>query len=189
MKRFGMLCAACAATLLFSGCGAEKTDPMKEEMLLTAPDDFDADYSNCLKTYFQAVENKDFETYKTVVYPPYLTVYEEYLKGTDSSLEAAFETLCTRFDEDGYASWHLTELSVSESTGGEADSDAFFEAYVNGGVFDEQFVEQCKKETKEIKDIVFSVGALYEGDETPVAVVSDSEILMMKTDAGTYLFG
>jgi hypothetical protein len=122
MKRFCVWSTVCAAVLLLTGCSTEeKTDPMTEEMTVTVAEGFDADYSACLKTYFEAVENKDFAAYQSVVYPPYLEVYTEYLKESDKTPESAFETLCSRFDEDGYNSWHIAEISLSESTGGEKD--------------------------------------------------------------------
>jgi hypothetical protein len=162
---------------------------MTTEMTVTAAEGFDADYTNCLKAYFTAIEQKDFAAYQSVVYPPYLDAYTEYLKQSGKTLESAFETLCQKFDEDGYERWHITDLSVSEAEGGETYVDSFFDAYISGGVFDEKFKEQCRKDANEVRDIQFSLAVLYEGDDEPVPVATGSEILMLKTDAGTYLFG
>ena len=44
-------------------------------------------------------------------------------------------------------------------------------------------------EAEEIRDVQFSLQALYSGDEEPVIVVNGNEIMMVKTADGTYLFG
>lgn len=189
MKRFTAWSTACAAVMLLTGCGTQEPDPMKSELTVSAPEELDTAYTDCLKTYFEAIENKDFAAYQSVVYPPYMEVYKEYLKKSDKTVEAAFETLCTKFDEDGYERWHITGLEAAEAEGGEDGVNSFFDAFVAGGVFDEAFKEQCRKDTNEVRDIQFSLSILYEGDEEPVPVATGSEILMMKTDTGTYLFG
>ena len=191
MKHFGMLCAACAAVMLCSACGTgNKTDEMMQaDMTLTVPEGFDQAYSDCLKTYFEAIEHKDYAAYQSVVYPPYLDVYADFLKENDKTVESAFDEMCTRFDEDGYESWHITELQVPEYTSDETSTDAFFQAFVAGNVFDDAFVEQCKKDAQELQDVKFSLYVLYQGDEEAVPVAENKEILMVKTSDGTYLFG
>ena len=51
------------------------------------------------------------------------------------------------------------------------------------------YYAQKIKEAEEIRDVQFSLQALYSGDEEPVTVVSGNEIMMVKTADGTYLFG
>ncbi|MCQ2417240.1 MAG: hypothetical protein MJ071_05445 [Oscillospiraceae bacterium] len=209
MKKLAII-SECLALLALTACGASpavtengekdgsesvsESSAAKESdaasgLVMQTPEGFDEEISECLKTYFTAIEQHRYAGYEETVYPPYVEVYAEYLKEREMTLETAFDSLCSRFDEDGYDSWHLTELVAEETELTEDELNNFFDAYVSGGVFDEAFVEQCKEDADEIKDIKFTLYALYEGDEEAIPIVTGSEILMLKTEAGTYLFG
>ena len=187
-----LICTAGAAMLCLTACGTAEESSMPTmdgEMTMTAAEDFDPAYGDCLKRYFEAMEQKDFYAYKAVVYPPYLDAYSAYLAKNDSTLEQAFSSLCTRFDEDGYESWHVTELQLSYYAGEDEPLEAFFEAYTGSDVFDDDFVAACYEQATDMQDVVFTVYALYSGDDAAVPVVTNGEILMLKTDDGTFLFG
>lgn len=186
-----------SAMLCLTGCNAgnaqsdpaESTAKSQEGLTVSASEEVDSAYSDLLKTYFTAVEQKDYETFKKTMYPPYLESFNAYLKEQGTTPEENFESLCTRFDEDGYESWTLTNLSISYYPEENVDLDGFFNAFIEAGIFDDQLAENCKKEAEDIRDVQFSLQALYSGDEEPVTVVSGSEIMMVKTADGTYLFG
>ena len=65
----------------------------------------------------------------------------------------------------------------------------FFSTYENAGVFDSAFTEQTKKDAKEMRNVKFTLYALYAGDDEPVAVAENREIIVIKTEDGAYLFG
>ena len=184
-------CAGGASSSADSGVELSRTDlaVQQSEMTVSAAD-LDPAYADVLERYFRAVEQGDFDAYKRAVYPPYLEAYEAYLSQKDgSTLEDYFRQLHTRFDEDGYSGWHFTQLSASYYSDDEADVEAFLTAFQESGVFDADFTEQCRSETDEIRDIAFSLRALYDGDTEDVQVVSGSEIIAVKTANGAYLFG
>ena len=86
-------------------------------------------------------------------------------------------------------SWTLTDLHISYYPEEKVDLDDFFSAFKDAGILDDKLIEQCKKESEEIRDVQFSLYALYAGDEDAVPVVNGNEIMMVKTKDGTYLFG
>ena len=189
-----------AAMLCLTGCGSANTQKPEESAasevekcgedgLNIITEDVDAVYCDTLRTYFTAIEQKDIEAFRSVMYPPYLEAYNAYLEKQGSTPEENFEALCTRFDEDGYESWKLTELKLSYYPEDKVDLDDFFQAFIDAGIFDEKLAEECKKNAEEVRDVQFSLQALYAGDEEPVTVVSENEIMMVKTADGTYLFG
>lgn len=199
MKRLiaaGML----AAVLCLTGCSnsdaqkpeesaASAAEKCGEDGLSIITEDVDAVYCDTLRTYFTAIEQKDFDAYCKTMYPPYMESYTEYLKTQDTTPEENFDKLCKRFDEDGYESWKLTSLHLAYYPEEKLDLDGFFDAFKDAGIIDDKFIEACKQEAEEIRDIQFSLQALYESDEEPVTVVSGNEIMMVKTKDGTYLFG
>ena len=202
MKRL-IAASILAAILCMTGCSAEnaqssensaessvQNDTNTEKGLqIDAAEEVDSAYIDTLKVYFTAIEQKDYEAFKKTMYPPYLEAFNAYLQAQGSTPEENFQSLCTRFDEDGYESWTLTNLQVSYYPDENVDLDDFFSAFIDAGIFDEKLAEDCKKNAEEIRDVQFSLQALYAGDEAPVTVVSGNEILMVKTADGTYLFG
>lgn len=192
-----------AAMLCLTGCSmgtvqsSENSAELEEQskadssdgMTVHAEEGVDESYVETLKAYFTAIEKKDIEGFRKAMYPPYLEAYNAYLEKQGKTPEENFEQLCSRFDEDGYESWTLTELNVSYYPEEKVDLDDFFEAFTEAGIFDEALVEKCKTEAEEIRDVQFSLQALYSGDEEPVTVVNGNEIMMVKTADGTYLFG
>ena len=65
----------------------------------------------------------------------------------------------------------------------------FFTTYQKDGIFDDAFIEAAKKDAKEYQNVVFSLAALYAGDEEPVTVVQGKQLCMIQNEAGVYLFG
>lgn len=184
---------ACSGTAQqSSGAEIEETsskESRSEGLTIHADEDVDSAYVETLKTYFTAIEKKDFAAFQSVMYPPYLESYNKYLNDNGTTPEENFEKLCTRFDEDGYESWTLTDLHISYYPEEKVDLDDFFSAFKDAGILDDKLIEQCKKESEEIRDVQFSLYALYAGDEDAVPVVNGNEIMMVKTKDGTYLFG
>lgn len=190
MKRFLTLCAA---ALLLTGCSAsgssapESKTEIPAELTVEPDEGFDEAYANCLRDYFAAIGNADYDAYKKTVYPAYLDCYAKYLATENETPESAFDALCHRFDEDGYESWRLTTLTVGDCAN--ADIDGFFETYQKWGFVDEAFVTATKAEAQEIKHVQFSLYALYAGDEEPVCVARAAETVMLKTADGVYVIG
>ena len=195
MKRI-LIAGICAAMLCLTGCGGTGAEPEQSSaaehsggLTVHAEDDVDSAYTDTLKAYFTAIEQKDYEGYQALMYPPYLQSYYAYLEAQGAKPEETFDKLCKRFDEDGYESWTLTDLDVSYYPEDKVDIDDFFAAFRDAGIISDELIGNCKKEAEEIRDIQFTLYALYKGDEEPVAVVSGNEIMMVKTPDGTYLFG
>ena len=190
----GMLClTACSgeSSIAESSTSAAET---QDGITLHTAEDVDTRYAETLKRYFDAINAKDYDAYLSTVYPPYSEAYSAFLTEKGSSLEQAFAEMCTRFDEDGYESWKLTDLTVSyykketEYVQSDGISD-YFSAYVKMGVLDEGFEETCRKNAEELRDVQFSLSALYAGDDAPVTVVSGQEIMMLIDKDGCWLFG
>lgn len=180
-----------AAVLLLCGCQQEDTDTdSTKTSTITATYDtetFDKGYADCIAAYFDAVQNQDFAAYQQTVYAPYAETYGKYLESKGKTLESSFAGLASQFDEDGYASWKFTEVQMNYYA--QEDPDDFFETWVKLGIFDEQFVTDCKAEAIAIHDVEFTLYALYEGDKEAVPVVQGGEMMMIQTEQGYYLFG
>ena len=190
MKRM-IAAGICAVLLLCTGCAESSTEAPEtaQGLNVQADEGVDAEYAECLKAYFEAVEHRDYDAYRAVLYPPYAEAYSAYLEKEGTDPKDAFAELCSQFDEDGYESWTLTELTVSYYPEEKVDLDDFFKRYASAGIFDNDFGEKCKKEAEEIRDLQFSLYAQYAGDEEAVPVVKGSELIAVKTADGTYLFG
>lgn len=190
------ICGICAALLCCTGCAASSAadgesavEEIGDEMAVEAAEGFDPEYQKLVTGYFLAIETQDFEAYKAAMYPPYLEAFEKYVTKNGSSLEESFHDVCHRFDEDGYDGWRLTKLELSYYPEDKVDFDDFFKAYISAGIFDEQFAEDCRADAEEIRDVQFSLYALYSGDDEPVKVVGGSELIAVKNADGIYLFG
>ncbi len=190
MKRFLTLC--CAA-LLLTGCAAsesaapESVTEIPETLTVEAEEGFDQAYADCLRDYFAAIGSADYEAYKKTVYPAYLECYAKYLATENETAESAFDSLCHRFDEDGYESWRLTTLTVGDCANSNIDN--FFETYRKWGFIDDAFVTAAKADAQEIRHVQFSLYALYAGDEEPVCVARGVETLMLRNADGIYVIG
>ena len=69
------------------------------------------------------------------------------------------------------------------------DLDDFFHAYSAAGIFDDAFVESTKKDASEMHDVLFTLYALYDGDEEAVPIITNGEMFVLKNAEGAYLFG
>ncbi len=181
-----------SALMLLTMSSCENTssgsEPPQDGIVLQYEEDqFDAAYAECIKRYFEALEKSDFTGYEETVYPPYQIVYASFLESNGSDLETSFQSMKKQFDEDGYENWAFTKLELSYCA--TEDVDNFFETWINAGIFDEAFANDCKADATEIRDVQFTLYAQYEGDDYTVPVVQNGEMIMLKTDAGCYLIG
>lgn len=170
---------------------SDTKESTEDGLTIRAAADVDDDYISLLRKYFKAVENEDYDTYLTLLYPPFkdaFAAYVESLEG-DETLKDVFSDVCHRFDEDGYESWKLTTLEMENMPEEGIDIDSFFDAYIKAGYFDESVKKECLDSSENIQDIRFSLYALYEGDEEPVRVVNQNEIIVLKNKDGVFLFG
>lgn len=190
--------AVLATAMLLSGCNESSSGSTAESsvsqgntaMTVSVTDEtFNKDYADCVRKYFEAIDKEDYAAYEAQVYPPYQEAYSEFLKNNGTSdLQSAFADMHAQFDEDGYAGWHFTQLDLDYCEN--EDIDDFFNAYVNAGIYDEAFVEACRKDAKELRDIQFTLYALYDGDAEATPVVQNGEIIVIQTNDGKYyLFG
>ena len=175
-----------AAVMLLCSCSRKEGSA---EGIAAAYDaaNFEKGFADCISAYFEAVQNKDFIAYKQTVYAPYAEVYGNYLESKGKTLEASFASMADQFNEDGYESWDFTEIQLNYHPN--EDVDDFFETWVEIGVFDEQFAEDCKAEAIAIRDVEFTLFALYKGDKAAVPVVQGGEMIMIQTEKGYFLFG
>ena len=186
-----LCCAGCGSkdsSTAESSTGSSAVSAAEDGIRLNAPN-VDADCAACIKAYFEAIDNKDFDAYVKTVYPPYKEAYDKLLAEKGDNPEDDFAELCSRFDEDGYESWSLTDLTLSYYEHEDTSIDNFLSRYVESGVFDEQFVTDCKADSEEIHDVIFTLSALYQGDDTPVTVVDGSGILAVKNKDGWFVLG
>ncbi|MBP0987592.1 MAG: hypothetical protein J6S92_04865, partial [Oscillospiraceae bacterium] len=203
---FGVILLAALTLLSMTGCsetagngGAQGTAAASAEkqadgIEVTTAEGFDTDYTPVMKAYFEAIEKQDFEAYKAVIYPPFYEKLEAYYQQQGKTMEDVFAGLHKQFDEDGYDNWRFTRMYLAyyanqQGVSSENDALDFLAAFQKNGIVDEAFVEDTKKAASDMQDVKFSVYALYSGDEEDVAVLSGKEILTLKTEAGTYLFG
>ena len=201
------LTAALLAALALTGC-AQKPAPAEEstpennssqaenksadntpEITVHAEDGVEDEYADLISGYFAAIGRQDFEAYKAALYPPFAEAYGAYLEKDGSSLETVFNGMHDMFNEDGYESWHFSDITIANYPEERVDLDGFFNAYVSAGYFEQELADQCREEAEEIRDFQFSVSALYTGDEEPVEVISGKEIIALRTAEGVYLFG
>ena len=201
MKRFILVCCAALSALCCTACGtasaggssAEESSQQKAQsdgLNVVCGESMDQAYADVLKAYFEAIDHQDYAAYQKTVYAPYQESYNKFLESKGSDLETTFrEDLCTRFDEDGYDGWTLTELQIEYCPPEKEDLDDFFNAYSKAGIFDDTFVENTKEDAAEMHDIMFTLYALYDGDEEAVPVVTNGEIFVLKNEEGTYLLG
>lgn len=166
------------------------------ELTVETEEGFDEDYVPVLKAYFSAIDKQDYESYKAAIYPPFFEKLTEYYQKQNpaKTMEQVFEGLHKKFDEDGYEGWSFTSLIAGyyrnrEGVSSEQDAYDFLNAFKDGGMIDESFVEETKKAAKDMKNIKFTVYALYKGDADAVPAVNGQEILGIKTEDGVYLFG
>ena len=166
-----------------------KTANFAGGIAVTASEDMDADYQDLITRYFTALDQDDYAAYAETVYPPYLEQYTAFLEKNGSDPETAFHEMRAQFDEDGYEGWHFTDLQLSYYPEEKLDLDGFFQAYARAGFYGDEFIEQTKAAASEIRDVQFTLYALYTGDDEPIPVVSGREILVLKTEDGCYMFG
>ena len=193
-----MLAAAMLLTAL-PGCGDKKGSSadesssavitMNSELHVSADENVDPECSECIRTYFLSLENCDYDAYKAALYPPYREHYENWLKQNDLTPEKDFDKMCRRFDEDGYESWHLTELALTYYQDEASTIPDFLNSFVTGNIVPEDFPDQLNTDCSEIHDVVFSLQALYSGDTEPTTVVQRQGILAVKNADGWYLLG
>lgn len=187
----GLLFLSALMLLTMSSCekasSSSSEQPQDGIVLQYEENQFDAGYGECIKRYFEALEQSDFAGYQNTVYPPYQTVYADFLESKGSDLNTTFQNMKKQFDEDGYESWTFTKLELSYCA--TEDVENFFETWISAGIFDEAFANDCKEDAVEIRDVQFTLYAQYEGDDYTVPVVQNGEMIMLKTDEGYYLIG
>lgn len=201
MKTKRLACICAAAMLCCTGCKgqsstAESSTPKKsaDGFTVTLADGTDPRYGETLKRYFEAINNRDYDAYIATVYPPYREAYSAFLQSKGRTTEQSFRDTCAGFDEDGYESWKLTGVEAgyfryeTEYVQSDGISD-FFSEYSRMGVLDEDFEQKCRDAAEDIRDVKFTLYALYAGDEEEVPVVQGQEIMMLIDADGCWLFG
>ena len=182
-------CTVCSNTAQGGSSAGERTE-QTDGLKVTCGNGMDQEYADLMKAYFEAIEHKDYAAYQKTVYPPYQESYGKFLESQGTDPETTFrEDLCTQFDEDGYDSWKLTELQIEYYPPEKEDLDDFFNAYSRAGIFDDAFVESTKKDASEMHDVLFTLYALYEGDEEAVPIITNGEMFVLKNADGAFLFG
>ena len=198
MKRIILICCAAVTAFCCTACSntaqggssAGESTQQTDGLKVTCSNDMDQAYADLMKSYFEAIEHKDYAAYQKTVYPPYRESYGKFLESQGTDPETTFrEDLCTQFDEDGYDGWTLTELQIEYYPPEKEDLDDFFNAYSRAGNFDDAFVESTKKDASEMHDVLFTLYALYDGDEEAVPIITNGEMFVLKNAGGVYLFG
>ena len=187
MKRVSVLLAA---ALLLAGCrgGESSGSTLPPEGITMHPTEDIADiYTDTVKAYFTALEQNDFDAYLALVHPVYKEAFGAYLTKKDSSLEKNFTAQRKRFDEDGYESWRITDITLSKHQN--PDYDYFFRQFTEAGILTEEQVKAVKDSAEETEDVKFSVDALYQGDAEPVTVFYGQQMILFKTADGVRCFG
>lgn len=182
--------ALLAAALLLTGCrGGESSGGTVSPAGITMhpTEDVGSEYTDAVQAYFTALEQNDYDAYYTLMHPVYAEAFSAYLAKKDSDLEKNFAAQRKRFDEDGYESWHITDITLSRYENPEYDY--FFSRFTEAGILTDEQVQAVKDSAEETEDLEFSIDVLYQGDDEPVTAFSKQELVLFKTADGIRFFG
>lgn len=183
--------ALLTAAVLLTGCGSDTSSEAKPQIpdgiTMHTAEDVGSEYADAIKAYFTALDQNDYKAYSALVHPVYAEAFSEYLAKKDSTLKDNFNAQRKRFDEDGYAGWRITDITLSKYA--KPDYDYYFSRFTDAGILTDEQVQAVKDSAWETEDLEFSVGVLYEGDPEPVTVFSAQEMILFKTADGVRVFG
>ncbi|MBQ8961082.1 MAG: hypothetical protein IJ071_07680 [Ruminococcus sp.] len=139
-----------------------------------------------LEKYFTSYAQRDYETYKTCVYPGYVDSMEAYLQSEYGyGQEESFGIQCDNLNANAGGDFTVTRVRA-EQTGSES-MEPFF-SYLNE-CFGEDYYDQISKDSDSMYDLYFSIMVKPEGSEEETLLISDFEIVFAEKDGVYYTFG
>lgn len=133
--------------------------------------------------YFNAIINRDVSSYKETLFPYYAERMEEYLQSEYGyGMEKSFENLAQNLQINN---GKFTTLSLSYS-GDEAVED-YLSRLEN--LLGDGFSQESSEKFDEGCSILFTINARYDGYEEDFSVVSENELICVKSGDSYYVFG
>ena len=137
-----------------------------------------------LEIYFTSFQTRDFETYKTCLFPDYAENMEAYLqRDYEYGLLESFESQCDNLESMAGGEFTITRIRAVPT--GEDNLENFFEVLNQG--FGTDYYSKVKENSDSLTDLYFSIMAEANGEET--LLISDFEIVFAEKDGKYYTFG
>ncbi|MBR1591602.1 MAG: hypothetical protein IJ666_01120 [Ruminococcus sp.] len=142
------------------------------------------DIMKTLETYFTSFQNRDFDTYKTCLFPGYADNMETYLqRDYEYGLQESFESQCDNLESMAGGEFNITRIRAVPT--GEENFENFFDVLNEG--FGVDYYSEVKEKSDSLNDLYFSIMAEADGEET--LLISDFEIVFAQKDGKYYTFG
>ena len=193
MKR-EMLTTVLAGAMLLGGCGGSSTDsPAATEaaaqmQVLYDKENLDPDCAAVVEEYFTAINNQDYEAYKTCIFPVYYEYMEQMLQEHyQYGMEQSFRKRCTGFLTEGHSSYRFTSLQLSYAA--DESLDSYFSSMKS--VFGEDFQQDAEGAMESHHVVLFSLSGQYDNTGEERTLVQDNELIVAKakSDGRYYVFG
>ncbi|MBP8593725.1 MAG: hypothetical protein KBI35_04800 [Ruminococcus sp.] len=139
-----------------------------------------------LEKYFTSYATRDYEAYKTCVYPGYVDKMEDYLQreygyGQENSFTIQCDNLVANVGDE------FTVTRVKAEPTGSESPEGFF-SYLNE-CFGSDYYSQISQDSDNMHDLYFSIMVKPQGSEEETLLISDFEIVFAEKDGAFYTFG
>lgn len=143
----------------------------------------DEGYAHAAEKYFNALINGDFPAYMETLFPYFAEKSEEYMRSEHNyGIETSFENLRQNLViENG----SFTTLSLQYAE--EQTVDAYLERLET--LFGDDFAEECAGKFEEGRSLLFTLNARYDGYSEDFSVISEYEMICVKSGGNYYVFG
>lgn len=143
-----------------------------------------AELMTAMEEYFQALANKDYESYLNIIYPKYREIYSSYLLETDTigyDLAESFNKQCSNYTEQMGGDFKITRIKAELPTEDGVEDYLTYHEEIIGRDFANQMKNNCDK----LYDIVFFVMVDCDGKESLLA--SEKEMILAEKDGKFYV--
>ena len=155
-------------------------------------ENIDTEIMLTLEKYFCSFAERDFEKYKSCLYPSYITEYENFLqKEYQYGLDKSFETQCDNLEAQMGGKFKVTRVKAekdTELTDEQKDGElsTFFSSLSE--FFGKDYYEELKGETDGFEYLTFFIMA-EDGNGEETMLVSEFKIVFAEKDGKYYTFG
>ena len=137
-----------------------------------------------LEIYFTSFQTRDFDTYKTCLFPDYAEKMETYLqRDYEYGLQESFENQCN--DLESMAGGEFTITRIRAVPTNKENFENFFE--VLNQEFETDYYSQVKENSDSLTDLYFSI--MVEANNEETLLISEFEIVFAEKDGKYYTFG
>lgn len=190
-----MTAAVLGAGCLMTGCndGAESSDsgvdsrgiPLEFQQIYDSTAVEDA-HAQLITDYFTAIEQRDFDTYKALIYPQYYDAMEEYLQENyEYGMETSFEKRVGMFEITEENHFRFTQIKFEAMEDDSIDEYLTSMEQIMGSGFEEKMRAGIDSNTV----VQFSVNAISDDMEKETTVVDCNEMILIESDGKVYLIG